>query len=142
MLNSVLLCCFAQIVSFDGPEGYARIGGQPDQVIRFYDEWSEYVWPERCNANELKWFQKQRDRVVRDARNGNGDLLFTTDRHTRMGLFQAIMFRGYNVRFRATVHPFGSFWIYYNSIAHAVICIVALGCCVWFLRRKRASRGK
>ena len=132
-MNALLFCCLAQIVSFDSKPGYAIVTGDPDSVVRFYDDWADYAWPEQ----DVRMCD-QRDYIVYEAKR-SGRCVFATDSTTRMALAQTIILRGYTVRFLVDVHPFGSFWVYYNSIGHVVVTFVGLAGLFWWMKRRSRS---
>lgn len=132
------LLVIGQMVSFEGPYGYATVTGNPEEQIRFYEIWREYIHPTWRDDGQMFWI-KEWTRIQKDVHRSQ-ELLYSTDRRTRTALAQAIILRGYTVRFRVTIDPFGKFWIYYNSIGHAIVAIGALILfSVWYRRRTKRT---
>lgn len=139
-VTTLFLCVVGQMVSFEGPQGFATVVGNPAQQIEFYEVWRDYVHPSWREQSQEHWL-KEWNRIQVDVFHRQ-ELLYSTNRETRMALAKAIVLRGYTVRFQVTVDPFGKFWIYYNSIAHVLIVVVlAAAVGLWYWRRvKRGTK--
>jgi len=134
-MTVLLFCLLGQLVSFDNQQ-YCEVSGTPEQQLAFYVAFRDSCSPDWRNNNQAFW-AREWERVTEDVKT-NKAMWYRSDRATTQALARVIVCRGYVVRFKVIVQPFGSFWLYYNSAIHALLMILGLlGIVGWMKWRKR-----